>query len=191
MNYRVNIPSSKLAWQWKATFSNREYIFKWWIFHCYVSLHPKWGVGPAHWRSEGECCSQGGDGWRKTSWSQVVEFEGKKQWDDMMIKDKCSFFTFWTCIFCKLHPDISWVGEQNLKSKARWYSFELWLNFTWKESSFIWWQFLWDPPCNSFSPSEFWQGNISTRDADLSNSTGNSGDRSNWMNSSNINKTIR
>ena len=32
------IPSSKLTWQWKSTFSNREYIFKWWIFHCYVSL---------------------------------------------------------------------------------------------------------------------------------------------------------
>ena len=32
------LPSSKLTWQWKSTFSNREYIFKWWIFHCYVSL---------------------------------------------------------------------------------------------------------------------------------------------------------
>ena len=32
------IPSSKLTWQWKSTFSNREYIFKWWMFHCYVSL---------------------------------------------------------------------------------------------------------------------------------------------------------
>ena len=35
---RLHIPSSKLTWQWKSTFSNREYIFKWWIFHCYVSL---------------------------------------------------------------------------------------------------------------------------------------------------------
>ena len=31
--------SSKLTWQWKSTFSNREYIFKWWIFQpSYVSL---------------------------------------------------------------------------------------------------------------------------------------------------------
>ena len=30
--------SSKLTWQWKFTFSNRKYIFKWWMFHCYVSL---------------------------------------------------------------------------------------------------------------------------------------------------------
>ncbi len=33
-----NIPSSKLTLQWKSTFSNRKYIFKWWIFNCYVSL---------------------------------------------------------------------------------------------------------------------------------------------------------
>ena len=33
-----NLPSGKLTWQWKSTFSNRKYIFKWWIFHCYVSL---------------------------------------------------------------------------------------------------------------------------------------------------------
>ena len=32
------VPSSKLTWQWKFTFSNRKYIFKWWIFHCHVSL---------------------------------------------------------------------------------------------------------------------------------------------------------
>ena len=32
------IPSSKLTWQWKFTFSNRKYIFKWWIFHCHVIL---------------------------------------------------------------------------------------------------------------------------------------------------------
>ena len=32
------IPSSKLTWQWNFPFSNRKYIFKWWIFHCYVSL---------------------------------------------------------------------------------------------------------------------------------------------------------
>ena len=32
------VPSSKLTWQWKFTFSNRKYIFKWWIFHSYVSL---------------------------------------------------------------------------------------------------------------------------------------------------------
>ena len=34
----IYIPSSKLTWQWKFTFSNRKYIFKWWIFHSYVSL---------------------------------------------------------------------------------------------------------------------------------------------------------
>ena len=33
-----DIPSLKLTWHWKFTFSNRKYIFKWWIFHCYVSL---------------------------------------------------------------------------------------------------------------------------------------------------------
>ena len=32
------LPSGKLTWQWKFTFANRKYIFKWWIFHCYVSL---------------------------------------------------------------------------------------------------------------------------------------------------------
>ena len=32
------LPSSKLTWQWKFTFSKRKYIFKWWIFHSYVSL---------------------------------------------------------------------------------------------------------------------------------------------------------
>ena len=32
------VPSSKLTWQWKFTFSNRKYTFKWWMFHCYVSL---------------------------------------------------------------------------------------------------------------------------------------------------------
>ena len=34
----IMLPSGKLAWQWKSTFSNRKYIFKWWIFHCYVSF---------------------------------------------------------------------------------------------------------------------------------------------------------
>ena len=34
----LGIPSSKLTWQWKFTFSNRKYIFKWWIFHCHVRL---------------------------------------------------------------------------------------------------------------------------------------------------------
>jgi len=33
-----DIPSLKLTWHWNFTFSNRKYIFKWWIFHCYVSL---------------------------------------------------------------------------------------------------------------------------------------------------------
>ena len=34
----IHLPSSKLTWQWKFTFSNRKYIFKWWIFHSYVGL---------------------------------------------------------------------------------------------------------------------------------------------------------
>ena len=34
----IVVPSSKLTWQWTFTFSNRKYIFKSWIFHCYVSL---------------------------------------------------------------------------------------------------------------------------------------------------------
>ena len=34
----THLPSSKLTWQWKFTGSNRKYIFKWWIFHSYVSL---------------------------------------------------------------------------------------------------------------------------------------------------------
>ena len=32
------LPSSKLTWQWKIPFFNREYIFNWSIFHCHVSL---------------------------------------------------------------------------------------------------------------------------------------------------------
>ena len=41
------LPSSKLTWQWKFTFSNRKYIFKWWIFHSYVSLLE--GSGKMNW----------------------------------------------------------------------------------------------------------------------------------------------
>ena len=37
-SFLANLPSSKLTWQWKFTFSNRKYIFKWWVFHWYVSL---------------------------------------------------------------------------------------------------------------------------------------------------------
>ena len=33
-----SLPSSKLTWPWKSTFSCRKYIFKWWISHCYLSL---------------------------------------------------------------------------------------------------------------------------------------------------------
>ena len=33
-----DLPSGKLTWQWKCSFSDRKYVFKWWIFHCYVSL---------------------------------------------------------------------------------------------------------------------------------------------------------
>ena len=36
--FYTNLPSSKVTWQWKSTLSNREYIFKWWIFNCYVCL---------------------------------------------------------------------------------------------------------------------------------------------------------
>ncbi len=36
--HQNHIPSSKLTWQWKITIFNRKYIFKWWIFHCHVSL---------------------------------------------------------------------------------------------------------------------------------------------------------
>ena len=32
------VPSGKLACQWKTTIFNMRYIFKWWIFHCYVGL---------------------------------------------------------------------------------------------------------------------------------------------------------
>ena len=28
----------KLTWHWKITIFNRQYIFKWWVFHCYVSF---------------------------------------------------------------------------------------------------------------------------------------------------------
>ena len=32
------IPSGKLPWHWKILVFNRKYIFKWSIFHCFVSL---------------------------------------------------------------------------------------------------------------------------------------------------------
>ena len=38
VTFKKVVPSSKLTWQWKFTFSNRKYIFKWWIFRYYVSL---------------------------------------------------------------------------------------------------------------------------------------------------------
>jgi len=62
-NLNGQVPSSKLTWQWKSTFSNREYIFKWWIFHCYVSLlegtktawvafhQPIWQLWSSKWES--------------------------------------------------------------------------------------------------------------------------------------------
>ena len=35
----ICLPSAfKLTWQWKSTFPNWKYIYKWWIFHCYVCL---------------------------------------------------------------------------------------------------------------------------------------------------------
>ena len=45
----IKIPSSKLTWQWKSTFSNRKYFFKCWIFCCYVSLpegRSRWKPSP-------------------------------------------------------------------------------------------------------------------------------------------------
>ena len=35
---KTYVPSGKLTWQWNITIFNRKYIFKWSIFHCYVSL---------------------------------------------------------------------------------------------------------------------------------------------------------
>ena len=35
---KMPLPSGKLTWQWNITIFNRKYIFKWSIFHCYVSL---------------------------------------------------------------------------------------------------------------------------------------------------------
>ena len=32
------VPSSKLTWQWKIPIFNTKYIFKWWIFRCYVTV---------------------------------------------------------------------------------------------------------------------------------------------------------
>ena len=32
------VPSGKQTKQWKIPILNRKYIFKWWIFHCYVRL---------------------------------------------------------------------------------------------------------------------------------------------------------
>ena len=32
------LPSCKLTWQWKIPILCRKYIFKWSMFHCYVSL---------------------------------------------------------------------------------------------------------------------------------------------------------
>ena len=33
-----HITPGKLTWHWKIAMFNRKYIFKWWIFHCHVSL---------------------------------------------------------------------------------------------------------------------------------------------------------
>ena len=32
------LPSGKLRWQWKITMFDRKYIFKGFLFNCYVSL---------------------------------------------------------------------------------------------------------------------------------------------------------
>ena len=34
----LDVPSSKLTWQWKIPIFSREYIFKTSMFHCHVSL---------------------------------------------------------------------------------------------------------------------------------------------------------
>ena len=34
----LGLPSGKLTWQWNIPISNGKYIFKWPMFHCYVSL---------------------------------------------------------------------------------------------------------------------------------------------------------
>ena len=45
--YQCNLPSSKLTWQWNIPIFNRKYIFKWWIFHCHVSLPEcSWCLNP-------------------------------------------------------------------------------------------------------------------------------------------------
>ena len=52
----INIPSGKLSWQWKSSFPYRKYIYKWWIFHCYVSLpdtkyiHPCEALPVGYWK---------------------------------------------------------------------------------------------------------------------------------------------
>ena len=35
---KLHLHSGKLTWQWKSTFSTREYIYTWWNFRCYASL---------------------------------------------------------------------------------------------------------------------------------------------------------
>ena len=44
----------KLTWQWNIPMFNRNYIFKWLIFHCHVSFrrgtHPKWWILPLSWQ---------------------------------------------------------------------------------------------------------------------------------------------
>ena len=36
--FSFSMHSGQLTWQWKHFTFNRTDIFKWWIFHCYVSL---------------------------------------------------------------------------------------------------------------------------------------------------------
>ena len=57
ISQEVIVLSSKLSSQWKSTFWDRKYIFKWWIFHCYVSA-PK-DLGPSHGKGEWTCMTQG------------------------------------------------------------------------------------------------------------------------------------
>jgi len=36
--FSLSMHSGQLTWQWKHFTFKRTYIFKWWIFHCHVSL---------------------------------------------------------------------------------------------------------------------------------------------------------
>ena len=67
---------------WKLTFSNRKYIFKWWIFHCYVSLAegilPRLGVHEGIWNNGHEVLVEQV---RRSLWDlQSSSWMGPKNW---------------------------------------------------------------------------------------------------------------